>query len=122
MTNETPITDELFITSAGLTGSILFRQNYFSEAHIVVNQGGTSSGKTFAIEQVLFCLAAENPKHIVTIVGQDIPNLKAGALRDALTIYNSSAILQSKIKSYNKTDRVFEFKNGSSCYPTTGCS
>jgi phage terminase large subunit len=113
MTNETPITDELFITSAGLKGSILFRQNYFSEAHIVVNQGGTSSGKTFAIEQVLFCLAAENPKHIVTIVGQDIPNLKAGALRDALTIYNSSAILQSKIKSYNKTDRVFEFKNGS---------
>lgn len=113
MNNEITISDELFITSAGFTGSILFNQNYFSEAHVVVNQGGTSSGKTFAIEQVLFCLAGETPKQIITIVGQDIPNLKAGALRDALTIYDSSAILQSKVKSYNKTDRVFEFKNGS---------
>jgi phage terminase large subunit len=46
-------------------------------------------------------------------VGQDIPNLKAGALRDALDIYASSAVLQAMVKSYNKTDRIFEFYNGS---------
>ncbi|WP_184548785.1 PBSX family phage terminase large subunit [Mucilaginibacter sp. FT3.2] len=93
--------------------SILFNQNYHTDAHITVNQGGTSSGKTYAIEQVLFCLACQTDMQVITIVGQDIPNLKAGALRDALSIYNSSAILQAAVKSYNKSDRVFEFHNGS---------
>ncbi|RZA03012.1 MAG: hypothetical protein EOP47_04560 [Sphingobacteriaceae bacterium] len=92
--------------------TILFKRNYASTAHIVINQGGTSSGKTYAIEQVLFCLACQKSKQVITIVGQDIPNLKAGALRDALTIYNNSAQLQAAVKSYNKSDRVFEFNNG----------
>ena len=97
-------------------GSILFRQNYNSTAHIVVNQGGTSSGKTYAIEQVLFSLACESEKQIITVVGQDIPNLKAGALRDAISIYHSSEAIQASVKSFNKTDRIFEFHNGSAKY------
>jgi phage terminase large subunit len=100
----------------GLAGSILFKQNYSGTAHITVNQGGTSSGKTYAIEQVLFCLACEAEKQVITIVGQDIPNLKAGALRDALSIYYSSAVIQAMVKSYNKTDRIFEFLNGTAKY------
>lgn len=92
--------------------SILFGQNYHTETHITVNQGGTSSGKTYAISQVLFCLACQSPKLVITIVGQDIPNLKAGALRDALSIYNNSTTLKSAVKNYNKTDRIFEFHNG----------
>ncbi|MES2377497.1 MAG: terminase large subunit [Bacteroidota bacterium] len=93
--------------------SVLFKRNYSSPAHVVINQGGTSSGKTYAIEQVLFCLACEKDKQVVTVVGQDIPNLKAGALRDALTIYNKSSQLKKLVKNFNKTDRIFEFYNGS---------
>jgi phage terminase large subunit len=93
--------------------SPLFRQNYSSNAHIVINQGGTSSGKTYAIEQVLFCVAANIEKMVITVVGQDVPNLKAGALRDAASIHGASAALQAMVKNYNKTDRVFEFHNGS---------
>lgn len=100
-------------TNAGLKSSILFKQNYLSTASVIINQGGTSSGKTYAIAQVLFCLACENENQIITIVGQDIPNLKSGALRDAKTIYKSSAAIQSMVKVYYKTDRVFEFHNGS---------
>ena len=96
-----------------MTATILFHKNYQSTAHTTVNQGGTSSGKTIAILQTLFCLAAETGKQIITIVGQDIPNLKAGALRDALAIYDNSTALQSHIRNYNKTDRVFEFHNKS---------
>ena len=95
-----------------MTSTILFKQNYNATAQTVINQGGTSSGKTYAIEQVLFCLASENHKQVITIVGQDIPNLKAGALRDALTIYNNSDQLKTMVKTYNKTDRIFEFHNG----------
>ncbi|GGB08024.1 PBSX family phage terminase large subunit [Mucilaginibacter rubeus] len=113
MTDEEIITDIPFKEPEGFHCSVLFKQNYLSTAHVVINQGGTSSGKTFAIEQALFCLACENPKQVITIVGQDIPNLKAGALRDALNIYSSSPVLQAKIKSYNKSDRIFEFLNGS---------
>src|SRR6202000_1290728 len=92
---------------------ILFKCNYTSAAQVVVNQGGTSSGKTYAIEQVLFCLACETEKLVITVVGQDIPNLKAGALRDAQSIYYKSEALQAMVKSFNKTDRIFEFSNGS---------
>jgi phage terminase large subunit len=93
--------------------SVLFRRNYNSVAHVVINQGGTSSGKTYAIEQVLFCLACEKEKQVITVVGQDIPNLKAGALRDALNLQKNSSQLKKLIKNFNKTDRIFEFYNGS---------
>jgi phage terminase large subunit len=33
-------------------------------------------------------------------------------LRDALNIYNSSDQLKTMVKNYNKTDRIFEFHNG----------
>ncbi|QXV65246.1 hypothetical protein INP83_19545 [Mucilaginibacter sp. 21P] len=86
--------------------SILFKQNFESNSPVVVNQGGSNSGKTFAILQVLFCMAIATPKQVITVVGQDIPNLKAGALRDALSIYEDSPLLKSLVKNYNKTDRV----------------
>ena len=93
--------------------SILFTANYQAKVNTVVNQGGTSSGKTFAILQVLFCFACETPELVITVVGQDIPNLKAGALRDALKICSESEQITSSIKAYNKSERVFEFRNGS---------
>jgi hypothetical protein len=49
-----------------LKSTILFKKNY--AAHIVVNQGGTSSGKTYAILQVLFCLGFKNQKQVITVV------------------------------------------------------
>jgi len=122
MTNDDISTEITHKEPEGFQCSILFKQNYLSTAHIVINQGGTSSGKTFAIEQALFCIAGESPKQVITIVGQDIPNLKAGALRDALNIYGSSPILQAKIKNYNKSDRIFEFTNGSSQRASAGSS
>lgn len=86
------------------------------QAHkVVVNQGGTSSGKTYSILQVLAKTAFECKqckKKVVTVVGQDIPNLKKGALKDFQDIVSESAILQAAIKSYNKTDRVYTLRNG----------
>jgi len=105
-------TEKAAVMIEGIAASVLFTQNYGSKAHTVINQGGTSSGKTYAIEQVLFCLASTTEKLVITVVGQDVPNLKAGAVRDALSIYNSSEALQAMVKHYNKTDRVFEFYNG----------
>ena len=91
----------------------VFAANRNAETDIVVNQGGTSSGKTYAIMQNLFCHAIEEPKQIITVVGQDIPNLKVGALRDAQNIVDGSEQLQTFLQEYNKSDRVYTFTNGS---------
>lgn len=80
---------------------------------VVVNQGGTSSGKTYTILQVLFLLAIEDAGCVITVTGQDIPNLKKGALRDTRNIYNNTEQLHEYIESYNKTDRIYQFTNGS---------
>jgi phage terminase large subunit len=91
----------------------VFLCNRNAPTDIVVNQGGTSSGKTFSILQNLFLHAIEESNQVITIVGQDIPNLKVGALRDAHTIIEETPELQAFITDFNKSDRVFTFINGS---------
>ena len=91
----------------------VFQANRNAKTDIIINQGGTSSGKTYAIMQNLFLHAIEEPNQVITVVGQDIPNLKVGALRDAETIVAASEVLQSYINNYNKSDRVFTFFNSS---------
>jgi phage terminase large subunit len=78
-----------------------------------VNQGGTSSSKTYSILQVLFKLAIENSRFVITVVGQDIPNLKRGAIRDASNIVSTSLAIQSMIDRWNGSDKIYHFKNGS---------
>ena len=95
-----------------ISTSALYRQNFECAADIVVNQGGTSSGKTYAILQVLFSKAIAETC-TTTVVGQDIPNLKVGALRDAIDIHNADDAIKQQVVFYNRSDRVFTFKNGS---------
>lgn len=93
----------------------LFKKNFEipEGKDLTVNRGGTSSGKTYSIMQVLILTAYKEPGVIITVVGQDIPNLKKGAIRDLFTILNTSEFCQAIIKYYNKTDRILHFKNGS---------
>ena len=83
------------------------------KADVLVHQGGTSSGKTYSILQALCDIAISEANRIITVVGQDIPNLKAGSLRDLENIINSSEELKSLLVSYNRTDRIFTFNTGS---------
>lgn len=91
----------------------VFSLNLNSSKAIIINQGGTSSGKTYSILQCLFVHALQDDGAIITVAGQDIPNLKVGALRDAQMIVSNSLPLQSYIKDYNKSDRIYTFTNGS---------
>ena len=91
----------------------LFDLNLDSEARVVVNQGGTSSGKTYSIIQVLFYLAMTDIGSIITVVGQDIPNLKVGAYRDAKTILGGSEQLQAAFPQVNEGERIIKCINGS---------
>ena len=101
------MTKSLFSTSP------LFRANYNATERTIVNQGGTSSGKTYSIMQVLFLLAMQDNRCVVTVVGQDVPNLKKGAYRDAKTILDGSEPLQQWFPVINEGERLIKCVNGS---------
>lgn len=84
-----------------------------SDDPIVVHQGGTSSSKTYSILQAFFIIAQHKPNSLFTVVGQDIPNLKKGAYRDAQNILFNNKHLKAELKTHNKSNREFEFSNGS---------
>lgn len=100
-------------TSVRFETTVVFDWNYNAVERVKVNQGGTSSGKTYAILQVIF-LKLIQKKRIATIVGQDVPNLKKGALRDFQErILVNIPWFNLYIESYNKSDRIYKFRNGS---------
>lgn len=91
----------------------VFYANYQATEKILINQGGTSSSKTYSLVQLLYYKAITEPKQVITITGESIPNLKKGAYRDAEGIYGNTPELMPYILSWNKTDRIIYFKNGS---------
>ena len=90
----------------------LFRANTDEAARAYVNQGGTSSGKTYTIMQVLIYVALQEAGSITTVVGQDLPNLKVGAIRDAKTILACSEWLGSYFDMH-ESGHYLQCKNGS---------
>lgn len=84
---------------------------------INVQQGGTSSGKTYGILQHLFEEGARNNNEVITVYAEDIPALKAGAYRDAQDILLSEPDLEKwwplDKNSWNRSDRIFRCKSGS---------
>ncbi len=95
------------------SGTPVFLANQKSKAKVIINQGGTSSSKTYSIVQLLFLFATSQKGTVITITGESIPNLKKGAYRDAETIFNNTSILKHYIKDWNKSERIIYFKNGS---------
>lgn len=91
----------------------LYDANINAEERTVVNQGGTSSGKTYSIMQVLFTIGISEPRSIITVVGQDVPNLKKGAYRDAKTILDRSETLRQWWPYVNEGERIIKCINGS---------
>lgn len=91
----------------------VYYTNQQSKAKICINQGGTSSSKTYSIMQLLVQYALIHKGLVITVTGESIPNLKKGAYRDTETIYSRSKLFQKYVKSWNRTDRIITFKSGS---------
>lgn len=92
----------------------VFHANYNCKSKIIINQGGTGSSKTYSILQVIIlkCLTMLKKNEICTVTGQDMPNLKRGALRDFINIWNSCDFFKNAIVRYNKSTQEFTLKNG----------
>lgn len=90
----------------------VFDWNYNTVAETVINQGGTSSSKTYSILQVLAIKAITSPREVITVVSGTVPALKRGAYRDWDAIIEDPEI-RRHIVYESKTDRLYRFRNGS---------
>jgi len=74
-------------------------------------QGGSSSGKTYAILAILIDLCARTPQLSVSVVSESMPHLRRGALRDFLKIMDSTNRFIDA--HYNKSSLTYTFHNRS---------
>lgn len=97
------------------TGPV-YEANLNATAKIVINQGGTDSGKTYALVQLAFTICTtfkaplEDP--IFTILNESIPNSKKGAYRIAQGIFNNTPELHDMVENWNDGSRTVYFKSG----------
>lgn len=78
--------------------------------------GGTRSGKTFSVVQLLFLhLLGEERRGgkptITSIVSESVPHLKRGAIRDFKTLLTTEGIWDEN--KWSETDKTYRFNNGS---------
>jgi phage terminase large subunit len=87
-----------------IKSSLVLEKSANAGTRVVVNQGGTSSGKTWSILQLLIVLALQK-KLQISICAATMPHLKRGALRDFISILSEYGLYDEKY--YNKTDHIF---------------
>lgn len=68
-----------------------YYDNKASKKRITINQGGTRSGKTYSILQVLceWCIQNKDKGYVISVVRKTLPALKGSAYRDFIKILNN---------------------------------
>ena len=77
--------------------------------HIIVNKGGTRSGKTWSLLQLCATLATHADGILISVVGETLPFLKRGVIRDFRSMMGGAW----NADKWNATDLVYTFDNGS---------
>lgn len=89
----------------------VFKRNlkaFYSDKRRALNEGGTSSSKTFSILQALIILAHGAKENLlISVVAETFPHLKRGAMRDFLLIMEENFDRER----WNKTDSIYDFGN-----------
>ena len=78
---------------------------------VICNEGGSRSGKTYSIIQLLVYLALNNPNTRISVVSHSLPHIKKGAYRDFKTIMEKWDLWDES--EFRYTDFIYTFKNGS---------
>jgi phage terminase large subunit len=74
-----------------------------------INQGGTSSSKTYSILQCLIWIALTFPSKTISVVSETFPHLQKGAIRDFKNILGTNF----DESSWHSTNSVYTFPSGS---------
>lgn len=78
---------------------------------IISNCGGARSSKTFSTLQLLYIIALSEPNILISVVAEVYPVLKRGVIADLKKILESEN--NAGVESFNKSDNVITFTNGS---------
>lgn len=90
--------------------NIQFFQTLKSDKRIKVHQGGTRSGKTYAICQYLIYRMTSSSKPLtISIVRKTLPSLKGSVQRDLFEILDNLGILY--VGQHNKSENTYTFGN-----------
>ena len=85
-------------------------QAYISDKYrYIINQGGSSSSKTFSILQLLTVIAQQN-KLTIDIVSESMPHLKRGVLRDLPYVFEQFGLNFETM--LNRSDYYLKFPSG----------
>lgn len=88
------------------------KKAYFEGWPVICNEGGSRSGKTYSVIQLLIIIAAiKQPGIRISIVSHSLPHIKRGAYRDFKSIMESFHLWDDNEFSYS--DYVYHFSNGS---------
>lgn len=88
------------------------KQAYREGWPIICNEGGSRSGKTYSVIQLLILIAAVwCPGVRISIVSHSLPHIKKGAYRDFYKIMTDWGLW--KDSQFSFTDFVYRFPNGS---------
>jgi|TARA_A100001391_G_scaffold142552_1_gene100304 phage terminase large subunit len=87
-----------------------FYQTVNSDKRIIVHQGGSRSGKTYAICQYLiYLLTTRENRLVITIARKTLPALKGSVYRDFMEIADKVGI--TYFAEINKAEMTFKYKN-----------
>ena len=92
--------------------SDIFKRNLaaFSDGKaVIVNKGGTRSGKTWSLLQLCVALLDGAKPTLISVVGETMPFLKRGVIRDFRSMLGGTW----DSDNWNATDMIYNFKNGS---------
>ena len=89
--------------------NIVWKHLSNSDKRIIIEQGGTRSGKTYNILMwIIFDYCAKNKGKVITICRKTYPSLRATAMRDFFEILKSNDLYDESL--HNKSSSEFKFK------------
>ena len=86
------------------------------ETRVAVFQGGTRSGKTWSILNVLcsWCYEFKNAGYVIDVVRKSFPSLRASVYRDFITILNKEGWYNER--DHNKTENTYNLFGNTWCF------
>lgn len=81
---------------------------------LILMRGGTRSGKTWAILQLLDYIGRKSKaratgRRVISVVSETLPHLKRGAIRDFETMLRADRIWSEK--KWHDTDKIYKYQN-----------
>jgi phage terminase large subunit len=93
------------------TATDTWQKHHDTRAKIVISQGGARSSKTFSILQLLILEAIQNKGCLISVVAENVPFLKRGAMRDFKQIMEAAGLWIED--NWSRSESMYKFQHGS---------